>query len=42
MGNLSQRATLFGYAMLVNSFTLYLVRMGAEARGPTPPETLAA
>jgi hypothetical protein len=41
VGHLSQRANLLGYALLVNSLTLYLSKRRG-ARGRPPPRTAAA
>jgi hypothetical protein len=41
VGHLSQRANLLGYALLVNSLTLYLSKRRG-ARGRPPPRTVAA
>ena len=37
VGYLSQRSNLLGYALLVNSLTLYLARRRGGVRGAPPP-----
>lgn len=43
VGHASQRANLLGYALLINSLTLYLAKRRGGVRGaPQPPDTIAA
>jgi hypothetical protein len=43
VGHLSQRANLLGYALLINSLTLYLAkRRGGVSNDPPPPKAIAA
>ena len=43
VGHMSQRANLLGYALLVNSVTLYLSKRRGRVRGgPPPPDAVSA
>jgi hypothetical protein len=42
VGHLSQRANLLGYALLVNSLTVYLAKRRGGVSDPPPPKAIAA